>query len=118
MSSGQGAADAGEIAGPNNLNGSISSTKTIGKVIIGGDVTNVNIVAGIKAGDDKQFGVGSGLAADADLNPGLISSIAKVVIKGAVTATGQNHFAIEANQIGSVQIGAKTFAHSNPDLNF
>jgi hypothetical protein len=114
----QGVVDPGTFLGGGNLSGGIAAAKSLGVVRILGDVTNANIIAGVKAGDDKVFGSGEGSAADADLNPGLISHIAKVIIGGAVEAAGASHFAIESNEIGIVKIGSVVYAHTDPALNF
>lgn len=79
----------------------------LGKIIIGGDFLASSLTAGITAGND-------GLLATADdaLYSGgsaaIVSRIASVVIKGQATGTVEagGRFAIEAESIGSVQVGA------------
>lgn len=114
----QGIEDPGEVLTPNNVSGSIIASRSLGKVQIDGDVCNASIIAGIQSGDDKEFGAGTGGDADRDADPGLISSIASIVIRGAVNSTGSHHYAIEANQLGPIKIGTVTYSPADPTLDF
>lgn len=83
----------------------------LGRIAIGGDLIASNIIAGITAGKDTLY------ATDDDAlfsggSPAIASRIASVVVKGqaigSVEAGGR--FAIEAEQIGSVKVGATKIA--------
>jgi len=79
----------------------------IGKITIGGDFRASNLTAGVTGGADGLLGT-----ADDHLYAGgsdaVVSRIASVVIKGQAIGTNEagGRFAIEAEQIGSVKVGA------------
>jgi hypothetical protein len=79
----------------------------LGRIMIGGDLIASNITAGVTAGNDQL------LATDDDAvysggSATIVSRIASVVIKGQAIGTAEpgGRFAIEAEQIGRVQVGA------------
>jgi hypothetical protein len=106
----------GQIIGTGS--GSIFATNTLGSVSVGGDVVRANIVAGIASNEDLEFGPASGNGADFDLNPEVVSRIAKITIKGTVNTGTSGHYGIEANSIGKVRIGGVSYVHTDPTINF
>lgn len=114
----QGVEVPGDIGGPRNASGSIIASRSVGSVLVGGDLSNASIIAGVNPGDDKVFGAGTGLDADADADSGFVSSIARVIVRGAANSAGTSHYGIEADQIGSVKIGTVSYAHTDPSLDF
>ena len=87
----------------------------IGAVVVGDWIAS-NLVAGVQddndAGRDVFFGDGDDRKITGGTDqPGLISKIAGIVIKGTARGTigGSDHFGFVAQQIGSFKIGATAF---------
>ena len=88
----------------------------IGRIVIGGDFIASNIVAGIAPDIDGNFGT-----TDDTIIPGgssaIVSRIAKVVVLGQALgdpSATDDSFAIEAQQIGLVKIGARRVSFAAP----
>jgi hypothetical protein len=82
----------------------VNSDARIGQVIVRGDYEGSDLVAGVGAGSDGMFGDANDTGGGGD--PLLLSSIASVVIKGAVLSTtaGSDHFGIVAEQIDALKL--------------
>lgn len=99
-----------------------NSEVQIGKVIVGGDWSNSNITAGAARGIDGSYGTFDDfLFNDANLGTGVVSSIAKIVIRGQVSGTLldlDDGFGFVAERIGSFKAnGVKAALKSGPDSN-
>ncbi len=88
----------------------------IGAVVVGDWIAS-NLVAGVQddndAGRDAFFGDGDDLKITGGTDqPGLISKIASILIKGTARGTvgGTDHFGFVAQEIGSFKVGGAAFA--------
>lgn len=81
----------------------------IGSVSVGGDWRASSLTAGVLAGPDGRFANADDTTA-ASASAGFISSIASIVIKGALygTSNAGEHFGFTAEAIGSLKIGSRT----------
>jgi len=82
----------------------------IGTVVVNGDWSLSNLVAGVAAGADGNFGTADDAAPLGEVTP-IISKIASVVIKGSVSgpADEELHYGIVAQTVGKVKIGSTTY---------
>jgi hypothetical protein len=87
-------------------NGAVRS----GNVLLGGNWTASNVVAGAMAGDDGLFGTEDDALIPSD--SAVVSRIALLQIKGEVAATPEDtdHFGIVAAQIAAARNGERTIA--------
>lgn len=99
--------DHSNLLGGSGLFGGQNPDVVLGKITVGGDLMASSIVAGVSPGADGLRGtaddaVFAGGAAD------ITSRIASVVVKGQAFGTLEpgGHFAISAQEIGKVQVGA------------
>jgi hypothetical protein len=92
----------------------VNADAQIGKVFVGGDWIASNLVAGVAAGTDGQFGTADDvLIPEAKQDPNTTATIGKVVINGQVQGTANvttDHFGIVAQLVTALRIGGTTIA--------
>ncbi len=89
----------------------VNADAQIGKIAVKGDWNASTAVAGIVAGNDGFYGTADDKIATGG-KPEIASRIASIVIGGQATGSFEpgGHFAIEAQQIGSVTVGKTKLA--------
>jgi hypothetical protein len=95
----------------------VNANAQIGAVKVGGDWIASNLVAGVAAGTDRQFGTADDvLITDPSANPKILASIASVTIGGqaqGLPGDTNGHFGIVAQHIGALSVaGTKLTFHA------
>jgi hypothetical protein len=88
----------------------VNGDAQIGTVIVGGDWIASRLAAGSNPGNDAIPGTNDDTLPGGG-NPGIISRIASILIKGQAfgTLSGTDSFAFVAQRIGSLKVGATSF---------
>ncbi len=106
----------GQIAPSNGQSfaATVFSQDGIGSMIVRGDLLAGNIVTGLAAGGDLQYGT----ADDADQNAAVTAKLGKLIVKGSVCGTqnGLDHYGIEAEEFGKVKIGTVTYRQGDAGI--
>jgi hypothetical protein len=94
------------LAGYTKDGDAVNPDARIGKVVVKGNWIQSSLVAGVEDSTGDGFGQNDTLI-PGDTTPSIVSSIAKVIIKGTASGSpgGGDHFGIVAQQIGRVSIG-------------
>jgi hypothetical protein len=110
----------GSVHGQNDFNSyqadiaTIYAEDHITSLTINGDLIAGNVIAGIGAFNDHNYGTGD----DIDSKANIVSKIGKLIVKGSVGGTSLpsvDHYGIEANQIGMISVGGIVF-HNGDSL--
>lgn len=89
----------------------INPDATIGPVLVGGNWVASDLVAGVAAGVDTDFGTADDVKINEVTPDALFSKIASVTIKGMAlgAVNGTAHFGIVAEQVGTVKVGVRSY---------
>jgi len=89
----------------------VNPDATIGPVLVGGNWVASDLIAGVAAGVDTDFGTADDVKISEVTPDALFSKIASVTIKGLAlgAVNGGTHFGIVAEQVGTVKVGVRSY---------